>query len=405
MGNSEVDTQAKAPKASAQHEQPSVTSTSPATPVYADWSTFQAYSTIPPPGFFHSAVASSPPPHPYVWGAQHLLPPYGTPAPYVMYPHGGIYTHATMAPGPHAYGSYAMPSPNGNAENYGVVHGGDGEGKLSECKDKSPIKRSKGSLGSLNMITGKNNELGKTSGASGNEAYSQSGESGSEASSEGSDANSQNESSRKSGDAQNSVDATTQNGSSVHARTALGSQNGIACATSQPMLGQAVSIVPIPVPTTAGTLNGPATNLNIGMDFWGVANPSPAAPVRGKLPAFTPAPTIVPGAPSELWMQDERELKRQRRKQSNRESARRSRLRKQAECEDLYHRVEVLKEENASLRAELNRIKKEYEQLLSQNASLKESLGEIPEGTEELAHERNEKASNDVGYKPNLDHE
>lgn len=30
-----------------------------------------------------------------------------------------------------------------------------------------------------------------------------------------------------------------------------------------------------------------------------------------------------------LWIQDEREMKRQRRKQSNRESARRSRLRKQ----------------------------------------------------------------------------
>lgn len=30
-----------------------------------------------------------------------------------------------------------------------------------------------------------------------------------------------------------------------------------------------------------------------------------------------------------IWIQDERELKRQRRKQSNRESARRSRLRKQ----------------------------------------------------------------------------
>lgn len=31
-------------------------------------------------------------------------------------------------------------------------------------------------------------------------------------------------------------------------------------------------------------------------------------------------------------MQDERELKRQKRKQSNRESARRSRLRKQVDC-------------------------------------------------------------------------
>ena len=98
------------------------------------------------------------------------------------------------------------------------------DGKSSDGKEKSSIKRSKGSLGSLNMITGKsNNELGKTSGASANGVsqrytYAQilvhscslvnhanyflililrkynfsSGESGSEGSSEGSDANSQN---------------------------------------------------------------------------------------------------------------------------------------------------------------------------------------------------------------------
>ena len=42
------------------------------------------------------------------------------------------------------------------------------EGKPSEVKEKLPVKRSKGSLGSLNMITGKTNELGKTSGTSTN---------------------------------------------------------------------------------------------------------------------------------------------------------------------------------------------------------------------------------------------
>lgn len=48
----------------------------------------------------------------------------------------------------------------------------EADGKSSEGKEKLPIKRSKGSLGSLNMLTGKNNELGKTSGASANGAYS-----------------------------------------------------------------------------------------------------------------------------------------------------------------------------------------------------------------------------------------
>lgn len=48
----------------------------------------------------------------------------------------------------------------------------EGDVKPPEVKEKLPIKRSKGSLGSLNMITGKNNELGKTSGTSANGAYS-----------------------------------------------------------------------------------------------------------------------------------------------------------------------------------------------------------------------------------------
>nr|KAJ0201396.1 hypothetical protein LSAT_V11C600336120 [Lactuca sativa] len=51
------------------------------------------------------------------------------------------------------------------------------------------------------------------------------------------------------------------------------------------------------------------------------------APVSGgMLAAAGSRETIQP----QIWLQDERELKRQRRKQSNRESARRSRLRKQS---------------------------------------------------------------------------
>lgn len=45
-------------------------------------------------------------------------------------------------------------------------------GKVSEGKEKLPIKRSKGSLGSLNMITGKTNEASKPSGAATNGGYS-----------------------------------------------------------------------------------------------------------------------------------------------------------------------------------------------------------------------------------------
>lgn len=43
----------------------------------------------------------------------------------------------------------------------------------------------------------------------------------------------------------------------------------------------------------------------------------------------------------------------------------------QAECDELAQRAEVLNQENASLRAELSRIKSEYEKIRSENASLK----------------------------------
>mmetsp|Transcript_32736 Transcript_32736/g.82473 ORF Transcript_32736/g.82473 Transcript_32736/m.82473 type:complete len:343 (-) Transcript_32736:586-1614(-) len=49
---------------------------------------------------------------------------------------------------------------------------------------------------------------------------------------------------------------------------------------------------------------------------------------------------------------DDREAKRLRRKQSNRESARRSRLRKQAECEELGGRIHHLQQVNQQLRME-----------------------------------------------------
>ncbi|GMQ04211.1 hypothetical protein CsSME_00049705 [Camellia sinensis var. sinensis] len=308
------------------------------------------------------------------------MPPYGTPPhPYVaMYPHGGIYAHPSMPPGSYPFSPFAMPSPNGMAEASGNMPSSmEADGKLSEGKEKLPIKRSKGSLGSLNMITGKNNEPGKISGASANGAYSKSAESASEGSSEGSDANSQNDSQMKSGSRQDSFEAeASQNGGTMH-----GSQNG-GPNTPPMMVNQTMPIMPVAAAGAPG-VPGPTTNLNIGMDYWGAATSSTLPALRGKAPPTPVAGGMVTAGSrdsvqSQLWLQDERELKRQRRKQSNRESARRSRLRKQAECDELAQRAEALKEENASLRSELNRITTEYDQLLAQNASLKGRLGEGP---------------------------
>lgn len=347
-----------------------------------DWPGFKAYSPMHPHGYMASPQA----PHPYMWGVQPVLSPYGTPPhPYMaMYPHGGIYAHPSMPPGSYPFSPFAMPSPNGVAEASGNQPSSmEAEGKVPEGKEKLPIKRSKGSLGSLNINAGKNNEGSKASGASANGGHSKSVDTQSEGTSEGSDANSENGSLMKSGCRQDSLEAdASQNGGSSH-----GPRND-GRSTPSTVMNQALGAVPIPVTG----IPGPTTNLNIGMDYWGGTAPAVHPVVRGKV---SPAPVVgglVTAASgeslhSQLWMQDERELKRQRRKQSNRESARRSRLRKQTECDELAQRAEVLKDENSNLRSELNRIRTEYEQLLAQNASLKERLGEVP-GQEDLRSER-----------------
>ncbi|CAJ1931053.1 unnamed protein product [Sphenostylis stenocarpa] len=416
MGSSEMDKapkekESKTPPPTSQ-EQSSTTATGTVNP---DWPGFQAYSPIPPHGF----LASSPQAHPYMWGVQQFMPPYGTPPhPYVaMYPPGGIYAHPSMPPGSYPFSPFAMPSPNGIAEASGNTPGSmEADGKPPEVKEKLPIKRSKGSLGSLNMITGKSNEHGKTPGTSANGIHSKraqhhpveywlaicnciwatyadkkslicSGDSASEGegTSEGSDANSQNDSQLKSGGRQDSFeDEPSQNGSSAYTP-----QNG-GLNTPHTVVNQTMPIIPI----SAGGAPGPTTNLNIGMDYWGTPASSNIPALARKVPSTAAVAGSRDSVQSQLWLQDERELKRQRRKQSNRESARRSRLRKQAECDELAQRAEALKKENASLRSEVSRIRSEYEQLLSENTALKERLGELPANDD---HHRSGRNNQHVG--------
>ncbi|KAF6148601.1 hypothetical protein GIB67_042560 [Kingdonia uniflora] len=286
----------------------------PTTPgaVYPDWSQFQAYSPMPPHGFFHSGVASSPQAHPYMWGPQHLMPPYGTPPhPYVtMYPHGGLYGHPSMPPGPHPFSPYAMPSPSANPEASGTMPGGvEADAKSSDGKERSPLKRSKNSLGSLNMLTGKNSsEKVKTSGASANGVFSQSAESGSEGSSEGSDANSQSDSQQKASRGHSSLEGdASKNGN------AEGSpQNGVSHGAQHAMPNQTMTIMAMPVVgAPPGGVTGPTTNLNIGMDYWGAPTSSAVPALQVKVPTAPVPGTVVPtglvgsreGAQPELWIQ------------------------------------------------------------------------------------------------------
>ena len=69
-------------------------------------------------------------------------------------------------------------------------------------------------------------------------------------------------------------------------------------------------------------------------------------------------------------LQEERESKRLRRQQSNRESARRSRLRKQAESDTLTTRVGSLEAEAAALRQANCELREANQQLGKENQRL-----------------------------------
>ncbi|MFS7973337.1 putative transcription factor bZIP family [Helianthus anomalus] len=328
MGTGEESSPAKNSKSTSNQETPP--------PSYPDWSSsMQAYygSGVAPP-FFASTVAS-PTPHPYAWGGQHpMMAPYGTPVPYAaMYPPAGVYGH----PG--------MPMTPGTVQPTTEM-----ESKAPNGKDKVN-KKSKGSSGNVNASGAKTGESGKAASSSGNDGGTQSAESGNNGSSDASDEDNQQDYSggKKGSFHQMLADANARNNNSG-------------------------PNVQMPVPGNP-VVSMPATNLNMGMgmDLW---NPSAGSGSMKMQPNHSSVsqPGVPPPIMADQWGQDERELKRQKRKQSNRESARRSRLRKQAECEELQVRVETLNNENHSLRDELQRLSEECGKLTAENDSIKDEL-------------------------------
>ncbi|CAH9094723.1 unnamed protein product [Cuscuta epithymum] len=323
MGSEEEDKtppKSSKPKSSAQE--------TPAVSLYPDWtssppSTLLAYygSGATPP-FFPSPVSSHAP-HPYMWGGQHpLLPPYGSPVPYpAMYPPGAVYTHPNMA---------MVPSQ--------MQENGDSGAKASKGKRKASGKKTNRKSGN------KAGDIPKEVSGSGCDDGTTPSSGGDGSTEDPSDENNNNElSASKKG----SFDQMLADGA-AHAQNS--------------------AVVSVPV-----------TNLNIGMTMWNPSAP-PGANIMQPNPSML-SPVVVPtpvmgheGMITGHWMPDERELKRQKRKQSNRESARRSRLRKQAECEELQKAVGTLTNDNRSLRDEVQKVSEERLKLRAENEFIKEEV-------------------------------
>ncbi|KAL1333134.1 hypothetical protein AAHE18_11G078000 [Arachis hypogaea] len=324
MGNSEEEKSSQTEKTSPP-EQANIH-------VYPDWAAMQMYYgprvAIPP--YYNPAVASGHTPHPYMWGPpQPMMPPYAA-----LYSPGGVYTHPAI---PITGTPLSMETPPKSANS-----------------DRDLMKKLKGFDG-LAMSIG-NGHTDSTELRTENK-LSQSVDTG--GSSDGSDGNTAgaNQTPRKRSCER--TPATNEEGkpemqanpvTPASKETAASNKNMTIAPAS--VSGQLVGSVVSSGTTTALELRNPSS-------------------VHSKTNAAT---ALQPVLPAEAWMQNERELKRERRKQSNRDSARRSRLRKQAETEELARKVESLSAENVLLKSEINRLTESSEKMRVENATLGEKL-------------------------------
>lgn len=323
--------------------------------VYPDWAAMQAYygPRVAVPTYFNSAVGPGHTPHPYMWGPQPMVPPYG--APYAaIYAHGGVYAHPGVPIGSHPPGHLMATSPVVTQAMDGASLSLDASAKSSGNSDRgfvTKLKEFEGLAMSLGNASTDNVEGGTDNG------HSQSGET--EGSTDGSDTNGARVSERNK---KRSYETTPDNSGDDKSRSRRRQPTGEANDDDEK------AIVAVSPGKVAAKVTG--TVLSPSMTTLEMRNPASAhmkaSPTYGS--------PLSPALPNETWLQNERELKREKRKQSNRESARRSRLRKQAEAEELAIRVQALTAENLTLKSEINKLMENSEKLKLDNTALMERL-------------------------------
>ncbi|CAN1237578.1 G-box-binding factor 3 [Linum grandiflorum] len=353
--------------------------------VYPDWAAMQAYygPRVALPPYYNSAVASGHPPHPYMWAPpQHMMPHYG--APYAAIYPGGVYAHPAVPMGQHPHGPGVSSAPA-----VAAPPSAETPTKSSGNTDQSLMKKLKGFDG-LAMSIGNGNGTAE-SGDGGDHRMSHSVDT--EGSSDGSDGNTAGGRKR-----------------SYEGRPTVGTAHSFLNCQDSMLLYSSLVNVKLNLILTGGDLKteGHPTDGSNSSDKDGAVtvassrkSATPLVAMKSSDPrtpsitaAGVPPPCTV--VPSETWLQypaanpNERELKRERRKQSNRESARRSRLRKQAETEELARKVEALNDENMALKSEINQLKEKSDQLRVENATLVEKLKTAELGqTQEIASNNN----------------
>ncbi|XP_041001937.1 common plant regulatory factor 1-like isoform X2 [Juglans microcarpa x Juglans regia] len=283
--------------------------------------------TLPP---YYNPTVTSGHAHPYMWGTpQPVMPPYG--ASYAaIYPHGGVYAHPAV---PLAVSplSIEMPTKSGNTD----------RGLMKKLKE----------FDGLAMSIGNSTAESSEGGAEHRRSQSLETEGSSDGNATVVEANQARRKRSREGTPTTDCDGKIETQASpVSAKDVNAAPDKALCAIVTPS-----SVVSPGMATSLEPRN--TTNMN--------------------------SMTITTGVL--LSCTNDRELKRERRKQSNRESARRSRLRKLAEAEELARKVESLTAENASIRSEIDRVTEHSRKLRLENVTLMEKLKNAQLGqTEEI---------------------
>ncbi|PIN25907.1 hypothetical protein CDL12_01320 [Handroanthus impetiginosus] len=102
---------------------------------------------------------------------------------------------------------------------------------------------------------------------------------------------------------------------------------------------------------------------------------------HNSLPEFTPISTCISSNSTSDEAEDHKlsiiDERKQRRMISNRESARRSRMRKQRHLDELWSQVLRLRTENHNLLDKLNHVSESHDKVVQENARLKEEASDL----------------------------
>ncbi|CAN8248178.1 unnamed protein product [Cochlearia groenlandica] len=288
-----------------------------------DWDAMQAYygPRVALPQYYNPNVASGHAPPPYLWPPPSpMMAPYGTPYP-AFCPPGGVYAHPGVQMGSQSQGPVSQVTPI-----VATSLNMDAPANSTGTTDQGFMKKLKEFDGLAMSIN--NNKAGSVEHSS-DPRNSQS--SDDDESNNGSDGNSTGgEQSKRKRSREGSPITEGKPSSQTSPRGRDENER------SAPTMGTPI------MPTTT-------------MDFQNSAG-------------MNGIPQPCHGAPLEV--RNEKEVKREKRKQSNRESARRSRLRKQAETEELSVKVDALVAENMNLRSKVSTLNDESEKLRLENEAL-----------------------------------